>query len=186
MVLRNIELSRCREMGCDLYGAVLEDVVVDDLTRVGRMPIRLAACAYRHVVLKGRIPQLTFTHVIGTDPESERQPRWDRANTTFYDTVDWALDTSEAEFGSQTSLYGIPAALVRRDPTDQVVLTRAGASTVPWQEAIVGAWAIAIDWFLDSNQDSLVVVAGKRDKKHYNSDLRTIELLRSLGVAQRA
>jgi hypothetical protein len=76
---------------------VLEDVVIDGLKT--HDPLFVWAAALRHVVIRGRVGSLAFrSRVAPAIAAAAQESAFETANRTFYSTVDWALDISEAEF----------------------------------------------------------------------------------------
>lgn len=108
-----------------------------------------------------------------------------QANQRPYETVDWAMDISEARFtGIEMSRCDIPARLIRRDPATQVVVTRESVSNGDWATASTdsGGWQIAIEDFLASGVPDTVLVACKRGR-FFKGQLAAIKRLRDMEVA---
>ena len=73
-----------------------------------------------------------------------RRAAYDSARAAFYESVDWALDLSAADFGGETSIDGIPLRLVRRDPETQVIVAADRLTTVDWRSAVPPTWGPGI------------------------------------------
>jgi hypothetical protein len=164
-----------------LRGAVIEDCVVDGLRGGGLM--HMDGCAYEHVIVRGEIGQLLLTNAVVTF-NAEIKRRFEEANAIYYAGVDWALDISEARFGEQIGLRGIPSALVRRDPRTQVVVTRKRIEERPWSDvdldARVRTWIrmmVGSGW-----PDGVFVVPETHPRRQ--SMLESLEMLRPTGVAE--
>ncbi len=114
----------------------------------------------------------------------KQQVAFDEANAQYYETVDWALDISEARF-YECDIRGIPARLIRRDPETQVVVTREKALMGKWKELDLSKtyWATGIQFMLNRGDRDVVLVAPKRDPK-YPDLLDGLKLLRDAGVAE--
>ena len=177
--LRNVALDRITQRACFINGAVLEDVVLSDLKRLGDFPLFLWASVFRRVTLSGKLSAIIINRHIepGGGP---KQPAWDRANRAYYESVDWALDISRAEFQGSIALHAIPGRLVRRDEETQVLVSRDRLQQVDWRSLPWGdtPFAVTISMFLDDGLFSdAVLVAPKRSKK-FRQYLRVLEMLR--------
>jgi hypothetical protein len=180
--LRNIRLLDCEVVGCTVHAAIIEDVLVDGLTTDDLLAVRGAA--FRHVVLKGKIGSIKIgPWVMPSIAKPRVQQAFDDANAAYYSTVDWALDIREALFVT-CDLRGVPAGLIRRDPETQVVVTREKALAGTWRQLNLYKtyWPVSLQWFLDSGEADIVLVAPKRDLK-YRYLLEGLQVLREAGVA---
>jgi hypothetical protein len=157
--VRNVRLLDCREMGCSLHAAIVEDVLVDGL-RTSDPHVRGAV--FNHVTLRGRIGGFMISPLVTPErPESAEQRAFDTANAAYYASVDWALDIREAEFTDEVDLRGVPGRLVRRDPETQVLVTREKALDGRWRALDLDQtyWPTALEFFLqDDRLDSTVLV----------------------------
>lgn len=185
---RNVVLRNTNAYGAYLEGVIVEDVVVEQ-TKAGKAPIFLRGNAYSRVTLRGRIGATEIRGKMFPPPDlsQERQDQiiadWDAANAEYYESVDWALDITEAEFGS-FSVSGIPSRLIRRDPATTAVVTRQSAMEgrwrgLSWSRAI---FPIVIGWLLDDGYEDVVLVACKRSRR-YKDDLQDLQMLRDSGIA---
>ncbi|MCO6512352.1 MAG: hypothetical protein J5I65_16325 [Aridibacter famidurans] len=185
----NVTLQNTNAYSASLEGAIVEDVLVDS-TKAGKAPIFLRANAYRHVTLRGRIGHLEIrgkAHPSINFPEDERkriESLWDAANAEFYKTVDWALDITEASFGS-FCISGIPTKLIRRNPENTAVVTRHRALTRDWKNLPYshGVFRTGISWFLEEGYEDKLLIACSRGSR-YRDDLEDLKLLREAGVAE--
>jgi hypothetical protein len=199
---RYLELVECRIRGCSLWDMLVEEVVVDGLRmtlggRGGkRDPLTPYGLLAKHLVLRGRINGFIWNPSYPSQPwfglglpgPQERQTAQRRSRAAaraFYETVDWALDISEARFTSVPSFkFGPPADLIRRDPVTQPVVTRERAAEFDWSRLRdeVGVWSVVLRFFLEDEwPDSIVLTpawgkAGERDRAG-------IARLREMGVA---
>jgi hypothetical protein len=183
-IVRNIVIENCEAVGCIIGPAVLDTVRVRDLKTNALLQVWQAA--FRRVKLEGRMPSLMVspdffdvTHV-GTPI----QKAFDDANERFYETVDWALDITEAEF-PDVELRGIPARLVRADPDISVVVTREQAKvTDAWRSEWVDLeLRVGIERLLDSPCEDVVMVAATGHPRY--GQLRAgLKRLLDMGVAE--
>ncbi len=123
---RNVRLKNCRLNSFFGIGAIFDDVVIDGL-RTSRMPVILHGCAFRHVTLTGHLGRFLINRHITHDDE-RRNAAFQAANDAFYDTVDWALDISNARAACIEIRGAIPAELIRRNPDEQFAMPREAAN----------------------------------------------------------
>jgi hypothetical protein len=100
--------------------------------------------------------------------EQERvKAEWDNANADYYKTVDWAIDITQASFGS-LSISGVPARLIRRNPENTAVVTRERAVAGQWRDLPLrhGLFKVVISWFLDDGYEDVVLIACPRSKRY--------------------
>jgi hypothetical protein len=183
-VVRNVILCHCAQSACFLHAVAIEEVSLQDLKNIGRMPLFLWGCVFKHVELKGPIAGLKINRVLEPDGAKD-QKNWDRDARLYYSKLDWALDISRAEFTGGVSLEAIPGSLIRRDPETQVLVTRQRLDQVDWKALDYGetAFATCLQWFLqDSQFDDVVLVAAKKSRK-FRRELAVLQMLRNEGVA---
>jgi hypothetical protein len=105
--VRNVRLLNCLASVCIVNAAVLEDVVVDTLKVQGTLFAR--GTVFKHVALKGKIGPLLISPLVAPGhAEPGQQEAFDEAKAAHYQSVDWALDISEAEF-VDVGIHGVPA-----------------------------------------------------------------------------
>lgn len=184
--VRNVRLIRCTFRHAAIGPVVLEDVVVDrPLLRYGSVQPFLRALAFNRVILRGPVNALVF--VVPAEYDLANHKRGDafrKWNARFYETVEWAIDISEASFSTIEFRPGIPARLIRRDPTTQVVIRRDPALAVDWSDNRLPdpSWNIGIEDFLKSGYADHVLIAARRSPR-FDAQLATIARLREMGVA---
>src|SRR5580765_6233612 len=181
---RNIRFINC-EVGLQSVGAgIVEDVLLDGL-RV-RNHFQSHGTAFRHVTIKGSIDKLMLTPYVDSTGGryQDIQNQFDEANRRFYETVDWALDISEAKF-KDCDIRAIPAKLIRRDPLTQVVLRREKAMQGKWREIDLSKthWGVSIEFFLEGGYQDCVLVAPKR-APNYKLLLEGLNRLRDAGIVE--
>jgi len=178
-------LIRSRQLACGLSGVVLDEVLVDGLARLGRMPLFLSAVVFRHVTLRGRISMFKLNPTPQPLPTPGQRESWIGAHLEFYRNVDWALDISRADFTFGPDLHYVPGQLIRRDEETQALVERDALQNALWQSLPWGGSAlrVAVDWFLqDGPYQSTVLVAGRKTKS-FRQDLDALEMLRREGLA---
>lgn len=180
LVVRDVTLTRCAARGRSrLHGVRLDTVVVDGLTTAPEA--WLDACAFRHVVLRGRIGSLMIVPPPVTMDRALRAAFTDTI-VRHYAEVDWAIDIAAAEFSGDVSFHFVPGDLVRRDPATQFLLRRetvAGANL----EAFPVRAQIEASRFALTPFDSIVAIAPKRSR-NFEQIRDDLERLRTAGLAE--
>ncbi|MGK3207993.1 hypothetical protein [Amycolatopsis sp. MEPSY49] len=180
LVVRRVNATRCTLDNCLAVGIRFEDVTVDNLVTKGGL-LHLRGCVLSHVTIKGRAGAVIASPPVPRAGEDEVGPDADRALVEAYESVDWALDITQAEF-VDASLDYIPGDLVRRDPETQFLLRRASLAELPNRQVPDGA-----DLFFRrlemSPFDSMVAIAPRRSKQ-FQSLLSILRDLRDIGLAE--
>jgi hypothetical protein len=187
-VFRDVVLRDCKIRDCMLEGAYLDGVTIDGLVVDENDFFRVVACAFRRVVLRGRIENNVMI-VPDLDPWSGNpQAAYARANGEHWvDLIcdaDWALDISEVS-GNLDYRGGIPARLIRRDPETQVVMTSAQAVSGAWravrgiERTLIG---VNIEVFLGSGYRETVLIADK-SSADCSKQINVLRELQRIGAA---
>jgi hypothetical protein len=169
--------------GCLIDTVIAEDILIDGLKINGS--IESWAAVFKHVVIQGNIDRVMISPLVATGmAKPEEQAAFDEANAAYYQTVDWALDISEARF-VECDIRNVPARLIRRDPHSQAVVTREKALLGAWKQLDLSDtyWAEWIQLFLDAGEPDVVLVAPKRHPRYWVL-LDGIKKLRDAGVAE--
>jgi hypothetical protein len=186
--VRNVRLLNCSQFASGLGAAILEDIVVDGWQNRDRNDFFDAwACAFRHVILRGRIGYIKFRDGPQTAGLMQRTMDWTSANRAYYASVDWALDIREARFTSSPELHFIPGSLIRRDPETQVLVTKEQATAalsegLAWGNSVV---PVVLKWFVQNGPYDDVVVAAPRASRRLHEDLAALDMLRQHVLAAR-
>lgn len=178
-VLRNIRVERIHHWACYAHGAYFDDVTVTDIRGGGRAPSFLFGCVYRHVTLRGWIGGLVFKWKADLD-DVRHADRYREANLEMYQTIDWALDISDARFTSTESLTGVPPHLVRRNPETQFILERSAAETI-LEDKERSIWTVIATDLWESGMPGVVVPIGGRGER-LKTDLGLAVALRDEGL----
>jgi hypothetical protein len=181
--VRNVKLLNCERRGSTLHTAIVEDCLVESSKTNGLC--QSWGAVFKHVTLRGEIERVMFSPAVSAGLATrEEQRAFDESNAEYYKTVDWALDISEAEF-EECEIQGVPASLVRRDISTQVIVTREKAIRGNWHELDLSEtwWPTSIKFFLDRAERDIVLVAPKRHKK-FRQLLDGLKRLRDAGVAE--
>jgi hypothetical protein len=184
-IIRAVNLTRCAHRCCLIAGAAIEDCRIDGLTRQGDIPLFLSGVVFRHVVLAGRIGFFKLNLAPSLRSAPSETALWKEANQRYYESTDWALDISSAEFTFAPDLHFIPGSLIRRDPGSQALVSRANLSgadlaTLPWGHSSL---RVAVDWFLQNGPYEDVVLAAGKKSRGYSDDVAAIKMLRERGLA---
>ena len=176
-------LKNCQEVGCTVGPAIIEDCVID-----GFETSNLFQCwgtVFKRVVLRGKIGRIMLSPAVAPGVATPvQQQSFNVANKLFYTGVDWALDVSEGDF-QECELQGIPAHLIRRDPETQVVIKRYKILDGAWRDINLSGthWATSIEFFLERGEDSVVLVAPKRNRR-FKELLQGLQCLRKYRIAE--
>ena len=179
-VLRRITVGRVHHWACRACGALFDDVTVTDIRGGGRAPSFLWACAYHHVTLRGSIGGLMFRWQLNFKQDEGMSASYHEANLALYESMDWAIDVSEAKFTSTESLIGIPPHLVRRDPATQFLLTRTPAEVI-LRDRPHSVWSVIAERLIDSGMPGVVVAVGGRGER-LRADLDAARTLTDEGL----
>lgn len=184
-IIRDIDLYNVTNNCCSVDTAFFQDVTLHELKKLGRFPLFLWGCAFKHVTLSGKISALKINREVGPGVSAEIQSAWDISVAELYSDVDWALDISKARFTSSVSLEAIPGDKIHRDPETQVLVARSQLQNDEWQSIDFGdsAFNIAIDWFLKRSIFESVVLAARTGAKNAKSDISVLNALRERGLA---
>jgi hypothetical protein len=141
------------------------------------------------VTLKGRCDKLMIHGITGRgdiDVGGSGVLPYRALCDEFYATVDWALDIREAEFEDFCiRTRGVPAHLVRRDPETQAVIRRDKVLSGKWREMGLSPFTLfTIKEMIEGGQVADILVAAKRDKKHFKPVMDDIRRLREAGIAE--
>jgi hypothetical protein len=184
--VRNVSIKNCAANGCGIGPAIFQDVEVDGLATNDLLIVW--AATFHHVKFVGEIGKIKinpWAHFM--DRTEETQGPFTRSRETFYRSIDWALDISDARFKGFDAT-GIPARLFRRAPDSQAVVTRervtaengqriARADGNPWLPWIRGALS-------DGSRDGVLVTPLGAPKKKRDEFLHGLRQLRDLGIAE--
>lgn len=185
-VVRNVEVVRCEQAGCHIGSVVAEEVFVDGLKSA--TDIKTWGAVFKHVTLTGRLGALLISPLVAPwDHDQTRQRLFEEANARYYESVDWALDISEAIF-TEADIRGVPARLIRRDPETQMVITREKALEGVWRELDLRKtyWQTSIEFMLNREDQDTVLVCPKAavGEWNYRDLLEGLRLLSEAGVAE--
>jgi hypothetical protein len=181
--LRECRAVQCSHENASLYGVAIERCELDGLKRAGPSPLYLFACVFDRVRLAGRLAAIKINpeyDMLECHPAA--QARWVAAMRAFYEGVEWALDISEAAFGSAPSLEAIPGHLVRRDPSRHVLVRREALAGRDIR-SLPGHHAAALEWFVERSPFDSVVLVGSCEQARRQRDLDGLRHLRDVGIA---
>ena len=120
--VRDVHVSNCKVINCEIGPTVLEDVQIDGLDV---NPILLLwSCFFRRVSLAGKIGKIK----INLEPfafcaDAGVLAAFAEQRAAFYEATNWALDISRARL-VDFAFKGIPLDLIRRDPQTQVIIRK--------------------------------------------------------------
>lgn len=182
--IRNMRFTNCTVKGSGVKTGIIEDVIVDGLKTNGKL-LQIWGAVFKNVVLKGKIDRLMLSPaVVLSDPESPVNKAFSMANAEYYNTVDWALDISQAE-ANELEIQGVPARLILRDAETQVVVTADKAIKNCFDKFDYGDthWKFSIQFMLNRGEKDIVLVAPKKNPK-FKILLAGLQMLRNAGIAE--
>lgn len=177
LVIEHVSLKRCKTGSTQIHGVRFKNVTVDTLRHPA---IVFIGCVCERVVLRGNFGDIRFRQ-----PDDEEEKRvLAPAAAAIYETVDWALDISEAKF-TNLEILDIPGYLVVRDPETQFLIRRdAAAALTPDQIANLSTWAqIYVERAVDVPYETVVAAAPVRSKS-FDVAMQALESLRELGIME--
>jgi hypothetical protein len=184
---RRIRFYDCSQTNCAIGPAIIDDVLIEGID--GRGLLIANACAYRHVILRGRVGDIKICRRIPSvsGPAGmllHRQQKFDKANDEFYLDVDWALDISRAEFTSG-EVEGIPVHLVRRDRSTQIVVRFSAIRTGRWRQVDLSGtyWAALLSAY-EKKETGDVILAAPKAAPDFEALLTGLVRLRDAGIAE--
>ena len=181
--VKDAKVVNCVQEDCGLDAAILENLVVENLRCA--TPLTCWATVFKHVQIKGKIGQMVFSRaVLSTFATPKQQAAFDKANEAFYETVDWALDITEAEF-EEVRIHSVPPHLIRRDKETQFIITREKALQRKWEEIDLSGtfWPSYIEVFLAEGTLAEVLVAPKAHPR-FKHLLEGLYKLRDIGLLE--
>ncbi|MFI5771885.1 hypothetical protein ACIA74_25800 [Streptomyces sp. NPDC051658] len=178
-------LLNCEADNCNVFNVALTNVRVENL-KTGEDPLFVWGAKFSSVTLAGNFDRLVINSRVNPPAISIGDPEEFRKANTFHGPSDWALDLSDVH-ALELTLRGIPARRVRIDQRTQAVVRR---SMVPshnkWRSACDGTWwDRTIGAMMNSDHDDVVLVT-PRLRPDADIFIRSIEKLRSLGIADPA
>lgn len=183
-IIRDVTLVDLIQINASLDTSLLDNVTLHNLKRHGASPLFFWGCVFKHVKLSGSLSGIKINRSVG--PLHPDQQKWDAATVAFYDTVEWALDISDAKFKGGCTFEAIPGHLIRRNPETQVLVTRDKLQASDWRRLQYDGTAkdIGLSWFLSESLFDSVVLAPRSDSKWAKRDLAVLNMLRSEGIAE--
>jgi len=183
--VRNLQIRDCKVVNCDIGPAIIEEVNVEKLS-INDILICWGAL-FRHVKLAGKFGSVRMNVMAHHDITREIQTSFDTERVTFYQGLDWALDISAATF-TELDIRGIPAKLIRRDPSRQFVLTRCNAQKAKLLRSLSKSaehWMFTIELFLrDGEEDRVLTVPNSGTRKRQSEMLQGLIELQRMGIIE--
>ncbi|MEB4615132.1 hypothetical protein [Leucobacter sp. M11] len=179
--IARVQVTDLELSSSSLNGAVLEDVTVDGL-RCSDGAGFLFGCELRRVTLRGRIRGLILNSTLD-DPDPATTARYARWHHDRLADPEWMLDLTGAT--GDITIRGYPSRFIRRNPELQAVVSAAAAHTLDWRAVDPGrsSLSVALHELVRSDWEDVTLVADTHSA-HASDDLRYIQRLRALGIAQ--
>ncbi|MBA3041272.1 MAG: hypothetical protein KJ690_15650 [Alphaproteobacteria bacterium] len=183
--IERISVMGAAQLNCSIADALIRDVTIQDLRKLGSAPLFLWGCLFERVTLSGRISAIKINQTVGLpNAPADRQRVHNSGAIEFYSSSDWALDISQAEFPGGVTFDAIPGDKVRRDPDRQVIVSRAGLARSDWRAIDFDGTAIdyALSWFEQEGLFDSVVLAERSDRKWAKRDHAVLRRLCDAGI----
>ncbi len=184
-IAKNMHIRDCKVVNSDIGPAIIDEVLVENLS-INDMLICWGSL-FRHVKLTGKFGSVKMNVMAHHDITREKQAFFDAERVTFYQDVDWALDISAATF-TELDVRGIPAKLIRRDPSRQFVLTRCKALKAKPLCSLSKAaehWMFTVELFLrDGDEDRVLTVPNSGTRKRQTEMLQGLVELQRMGFIE--
>lgn len=183
-LVQNVHMRDCRLTACAMRGAIVQNTTIENLVNTSDLLLP-QACAFKHVTLRGRLPRMMLGSRLTSVP-----PTWveafERANAHFYESVDWALDITEAQVDRELEIRDIPTRAIRRDPARHVVVRRERVTRADWRNLDLsgaGGLRILLSDLAQYGPDSAVFVIPDHHPRRARI-AAAVEQLRDLGVVE--
>jgi hypothetical protein len=180
--IRGVSVFRCEHWACSAHGALFEDVTIEDIRGGGKAMSFLWGCVYSRVMMRGWISGLLFRWQV--DPnDMHASKRFLISNRALYESIDWALDITEAKFSFLQCLTGVPPKLVRLNPQLHFVLNQQAAVQLASGPGKKDIWAICAKELIESEMEAVVIAVGGSGAKQH-AHIQQAHSLRAQGLLQ--
>jgi hypothetical protein len=184
-IIRNGRIINCRQHGCSIRKAIVEDVSINSVENVGRNSLWFTwASVFKHVTLRGKIDSFKINQTLEAGASEREQRHWDDINRAYYSDVDWALDIREAQFNVGIALHAVPGRLIRRNPETQILVTRENAVRALQEELLRDQPTVllALRWFVEDGLYDEVVLAGSQGADYFEQEMLAFRILHDNGL----
>jgi hypothetical protein len=177
IVIRDSTAEKCVLRRVWLLGVTVSDCVLSS-PRCSHQP-KLTGCLFRHVTLRGDVGWMRIEGWDGDLLDAKAKAKAKAAAKEHYATVDWALDIREARTAELT-IKGVPLALVRRDPTRQLLLLPRGIAHPIWKTADGAAWRMHAGAVKSSGDEGVLLMLPEPTSKYHARYVALAKELRRL------
>lgn len=180
IVIRASTAEKCVLRRVWLLGVTLSDCVLSS-PKCSHQP-KLTGCLFRHVTLRGDVGWMRIEGWHGDLLDAKARAKAKAAAEAHYASVDWALDIREART-SELTIQGVPLALVRRDPTRQLLLRPEGAAHPIWKTDAGEPWSFEAESIQKDDTDGVLLMLPEPTAKYHAKyaalakELRRLRLL---------
>jgi len=186
----NITLVMCRTFFPHINQVILRNCSIEGGLMVREIALVFGAL-FDQVKVSGKIGSVNVFPLVDLLESNHRhQGAYDEYSRQFYESVEWALDISEASF-SALQIHGVPPAKVIINGHDQVLVSREKCeSENAWQIEEYPAsdyWRDVIEMRLEENNDEFILVAPRKKTKAKTLPyVEGLQYLVDVGVARRS
>lgn len=181
--VRNVEIEDCTmSNNCDTGCAIFENIEVDNLEIKGLL--QFYGAVFKHIYFRGEVGKIFISNEIESSRADTIKESFASLNTKYYETVDWALDISRANF-SDLEIWGIPSRLIIYDYKSQRIITREKAAAIKWDilDLKSDKFKSAVEKMLNADYEDIVLVA-PRSGDDFEDLLHDLDLLTDAGYTE--
>jgi hypothetical protein len=181
--IRNIEMEDCSlSSNCSPGCAIFENIEVDNLEIDSQL--KFFGAVFKHVYIRGNVGSIYISNEVDPSKPTAVKKNFSIINTRYYETVDWALDISRANF-TGIEIWGVPSRLIVYDYKSQRVITAENAKKIDWGALALksGKFKLILDKMIEAGYEDVVLVA-PRAADDFEDLLHDLDLLTDAGYTE--
>lgn len=181
--IRNIEIKDCSvSSNCSAGCAIFENIEIDNFQIDNQL--KSLGAVFKHVYVSGNVGSLYISNEIDSPTSDSIRKSFSSANTKYYESVDWALDISRANF-KEIEIWGIPSKLIIYDYKSQRVITKENAKKINWEKLSMKSdkFRLFLEKMLKEGYEDIILVA-PRLSKDFEDLLYDLDVLTDAGYTE--
>jgi hypothetical protein len=181
--IRNIEIEDCSAMNnCSPGCAIFENIEIDNLQVDDQL--KFLGAVFKHVFISGNVGSFYISNDIGSSASDAIRKSFSTANAKYYESVDWALDISRANF-TEVEIWGIPSNLIIYDYKSQRLITKENVKKINWEKLSMkgNKFRLFLDKMLKEGYDDIVLIA-PRLSNDFEDLLHDLDALTDAGYTE--
>ena len=187
LVLKQMTLRDCTLDSLIIGPVVFEDCLLENLKTLDLQWVHGAA--FKHCIVRGEAGEaLLFEEKEPLEPrDSKSNAPFIAENQRIYESIDWALDISEAQF-HELDIRGVPAERIRINDRNQIKVNYQRLREAYDAGQLEGApFSEYIDTCLEDYEDSEMnfVLVSHPDSPEHDEEMELFQYLRKLGMTFR-